>query len=272
MLAPVARERVSSYFAPTYEGPVGEVAMIDGLVWVAPRGASEQYPGRRLNVNEVIEAGARIETTAGARVALQLNDGRSVRVDHDTRLHLMDPLTLDLRKGALYVDTGPSESAADSVEIRTALGSVYDIGTQFEVRFSDEALRVRVREGLIHLDRSGEAIEAPAGVELSVDAAGELSRRSVEVYGPIWDWILEIAPPFALEGSTLPTFLAWVSRETGREIRFADEVHAQSASGVVVHGSVEGMRPDSALDAVLPTCDLMHRLDGEVWVLESQLQ
>jgi len=187
-------------------------------------------------------------------------------------VHILTPATLELQWGALYVDAGPGLQPEEPVEIQTALGSIYDVGTQFEVRFADETLRVRVREGLIGFDRPGESVEAVAGIELSVDTGGQVSRRPVQIHGPIWDWILEIAPAFRLEGSSLPSFLAWVGRETGRDIRFSDASTAESASATIVHGSIEGMRPDAALEAVLATCGLAPRMDGEAWILDPRHQ
>lgn len=272
VLSPVARERFSAYLEPPYQGPVGEVAVVRGLVWYAPQETPEQFPGRRLVKEDGLEAGARIETTPEARVALQLLDGRSVRMDRDSRVRLLTPTTLELQRGTLYVDSDVDTTVAGSLEIRTALGSVYDVGTQFEVRFTDEALRVRVREGSINLEGTGEPLEAVAGTELLVDSEGFVARREVQLLGPIWDWVLEIAPAFALEGSSLPSFLAWVSRETGRDIQFVDETAAESASSTIVHGSIENLRPDEALAAVLPTCGLAHRPAGDSWILYTLQQ
>lgn len=271
LLTPIAREQISIYLEPPFQGEVGEVAVVRGLAWYAAQDTPEQFPGRRLVLEDVLEAGDKVETTGDSRVALTLLDGRSLRLDRNTRIRFIDPTTLELQSGTLYVDSEEALDLQEPVEIQTALGSVYDVGTQFEVRFADESLRVRVREGAINLDREGEVIEALAGVELSVDAAGLVSRRQVKTRGPLWDWILDVAPAFALEGSSLPSFLAWVSRETGRDIRYLDGDTAESSAAIIVHGSVEGLRPDEALDAVLPTCGLAYRSVGDSWVLEDQL-
>ena len=269
LLTPVARERFSTFMAPSYQGPVGTVSLVRGLAWYSPEGTPEQFPGRRVVADDALEAGARIHTTPEARVALTLLDGRSVRVDRDSRIRMLTPTTLELLAGTVYVDSGLDSDVEGSVEIRTPLGRVYDVGTQFEVRFSDEALRIRVREGSVSLDRVGELLEAVAGTELSVDSAGFVSRRDVDVRGPIWDWVLEVAPPYPLEGSSLASFLAWVARETGREIRFSDEGLASSAATTILHGSVDDLRPDEALIAVLPTCGLTHRGRNGSWILDS---
>ena len=107
------------------------------------------------------------------------------------------------------------------------------------------------------------------GTALMLTASGELSRRTTPIYGPEWDWILDVSPSFSLEGETLEAFLGWVSRETGWDLEFASETVAASLP-VVLHGSVDGMRPNQALEAVLPTCGLTHRLAGGTLRIETE--
>jgi hypothetical protein len=91
----------------------------------------------------------------------------------------------------------------------------------------------------------------------------------VAIQGPQWDWILEAAPPFELDGSTLAAFLAWVEREDGRPVRFADPALEARAATTILHGSAAGLRPDQALAAILPTCGLRHRIEGETFLIET---
>ncbi len=73
-----------------------------------------------------------------------------------------------------------SRGSPGSIEIRTALGTARDVGTRFEVRLGDGALRVRVRDGVVEVDHAGETHEAGAGAELTLDAAGTPARRRGE--------------------------------------------------------------------------------------------
>ena len=73
-----------------------------------------------------------------------------------------------------------------------------------------------------------------------------------------------------MEGHTLESFLGWVTRETGLEATFVDAAVAESAPDVVLHGSIEGLRPDQALEAVLPTCGLQHRVSGGNLMIEAE--
>ena len=249
---------------PLFEGPIGHLETVTGTVDRVL--GSGDHPMR---VGDSIAAGELIDTGVIGRAALRLASGASLRLDHRTRLRGVTDTIVVLEAGGLYLDSGSSGTAA-AVEIRTPFGSVHDIGTQFEVRLDDQEIRVRVREGAINIDRDGQLYDAGVGMELTVDSSGEWSRRSVPVFGPDWDWILSVAPSFELEGSTLDVFLSWVSRETGFQPRFLDAQDAEGAPDVVLHGSVEGMRPDQALEAVLPTCGLAHRLDGGIVVIQAE--
>jgi hypothetical protein len=70
-----------------------------------------------------------------------------------------------------------------------------------------------------------------------------------------------------VDGKTLPVFLDWVAREGGWTIRFADEALRRAASSIVLRGSIDGLTPEQALEAILPTCGLTHRIaNGTVTV------
>ncbi len=250
---------------PVFEGEVGFFETVSGTVRLHEDSGGE----RPVRVGDVIEAGSVIDTGVLGRAAVRLASGHSLRLDRNTRLRGLSDSAVTLESGALYLDSGDAPIDR-SAEIRTAFGVVYDVGTLFEVRLDREQIRVRVREGAINLDRDGQRYDAEAGIELTVDAGGVLTRRSVPIFGPEWDWILAVAPTFELEGSTLDVFLEWVNRETGWSARFLDPRSEAAAPGVVLHGSVEGMRPDQALAAVLPTCGLVHRVDGGILVIQAE--
>jgi ferric-dicitrate binding protein FerR (iron transport regulator) len=252
---------------PAFDGPVGQAAVVQGLVWQLAAPDSAGVDKRRLQVDDEIGAGVTLESDAGGRLALRLAAGPSLRLDVDSRIRLLSDRLFELERGAVYLDSGLGGVDFGPVEVLTPLGSVADIGTQFEVRVLADRLRVRVREGLISLAAGEERHETGAGTEISLTAAGTLSRRQVAPGGPAWDWVLEIAPSFELEGASLDAFLRWVSRETGHEIQFTDGATERSAPGVVLHGSASGLRPDQALEAVLPTCGLTHtQTDGAVLI------
>lgn len=226
--------------------------------------------GGPLKGGDTLAPGGGIETGPDGRAALSLADGSSLRLDSGTRVRLEAGPVLDLDRGSVYIDSGAGPARRAFLEVRTRMGVVRDIGTQFEVRLRDDELWLSVREGLATLARGGRSFAAPAGTRLVAGVSGGVVSRAVPVLGPDWDWVLAIAPEFRIEGRTLGEYLGWVSRETGRRVQFADPSIGRDASTIVLHGSVAGLRPDETPSAVLPTCGLRHRFSDSTLVIERQ--
>ncbi len=243
------------------------------LATVTGTGAQILGPGStrlsRLEIGGAVFEATTVLTGADGRVALQLSNEISLRLDVGTRVRLMSSSELHLEKGAVYIDNAAVGDNRSAVSIYTPLGVAKDLGTQFEVRLEDRSLRLRVREGTVVLDRDDQTEAAEAGTEVTLEEGGVPRRRSIEVYGPGWDWVLQIAPELDIEGRFLDDFLLWVSRETGRQIQFGSEELQESASSIVLHGTVDGLSVGDALEAVLPTCGLTHRvLEGKITIRE----
>ncbi|MCW9078120.1 MAG: hypothetical protein OQK74_02965, partial [Gammaproteobacteria bacterium] len=65
-------------------------------------------------------------------------------------------------------------------------------------------------------------------------------------------------------------FLKWASRETGRELRFESDESRMLAMRTDVYGSVTGLTPDEALEAILSTTMLEYRIELDKVVLLSR--
>ncbi len=278
---------------PPIAPSVAVFEVLRGTVSIATASAGEPRPqsawiGQALTAGAVIETGAtspprvlsstvlstpiaagagRAPTSTASRAAFRLTTGPSVRLDHDSRVRLASGSTLVLERGAVYVD---AQSSA-GVEVRTALGVVRDIGTQFEVRLlsaATDTLRVRVREGSIVLQpEDGTAHQADAGVELALNAAGVLERSQTPVHGSHWDWVLEATPIPAIEGQSLRTFLDWRVREGGWTLRFANAETAALATRISLHGNVAELTPSEATAMVLQSSNLDYAVtDGTLLV------
>jgi ferric-dicitrate binding protein FerR (iron transport regulator) len=233
----------------------GTVAVIATGATAAPdstRGA----PGR-VSVGDAVAIGAALETGDGVMAALALADGGDVRLNQRTALRLTDARELRIDRGAVYIDSGNGGAA---VIVRTPVGVVRDVGTQFEVGLANGVWRVRVRAGSIRYDRGEAQHAAAAGSELLVHPDGSLVTRPAPTYGADWDWVVRAGPAFRVEGQTLAAFLDWVSRESGRRIEFAD---ARLRRETILHGSIDGLTAEEALGVILPACGLTHRVDAQ---------
>lgn len=259
-LAAAAALIVAMIYLPTLRTTTPEpapqaivVAQIDGTLEVTPPGANVSFLTTG-NTKAEIARGSLLRTGPDSRAALWLTDHRSLRLDTATGLRLDSEASVSLDSGAVYVD---AENGSDTgIEVRTALGTTTDIGTQFEVRYEGNKLEVKVREGLVALTRNDKDFQITQGVTLSVDTEGEVVTGSISAYDPAWSWTQEIAPTYVIEGRTVLEFLDWVSSETGRSIGFADSEVEQLAATTILHGSIEGLTPAQAPAVVLPSARL----------------
>jgi hypothetical protein len=208
-------------------------------------------------VGQTIAAGSNIRTNDGSRATVTLIDGGELRIDAKTVATLVDAHTIHLERGAIYIDSGASTPGRFTV--RTASGTVRDIGTRFEVRAGDHDLRVplsiKVRDGAVQLERAGRIDRALEGTELLARADGTVSTKFVNPFAADWAWTTAAAPPFIVENATLEAFLQWAAREGGWTIEWSDPLR-QRARTTILHGAIDGLTPADALDAVLPTCGL----------------
>ena len=224
--------------------------------------ASDRVVDRSLTTGGRLRAGDRVELSAASRAAFALDTATSVRLAGDTRVRFAAADRLALERGTLYLDARPAAATSVAVVIETPFGRVRHVGTQFELRLDATSLDVRVREGQAVVDRAGERFTTTVGEALRIRGDGTTERRSIETSGPDWDWITTIAPPFTLEGATVPALLEWVSREQGWQWAFEDAAARRLAERAVLHGSIEGLTPEEALAAALPVAGLTARRQG----------
>jgi ferric-dicitrate binding protein FerR (iron transport regulator) len=236
----------------------GEVTSDKGF-WSSSRAVSEQ---------QILHAGDELTTGRTGRVALSFPNRMSVRLDRDTTIELADAQTVVVHAGAVYVDAQPQPQSEPRLRLDTPAGSVYHIGTQYEVRLIGSGVRVRVREGEVELAARNPASppqRGKTGEQLTVSAGGRLERAVIPTYGAAWDWVHATAPAFDIDGRELSEFLAWVARELGCEIVFSTPESKAEAARVTLSGSVAGLPPDEALAAVLSTTRLQSsRRDGQL--------
>ena len=243
--------------APQAAAPIASTLFVTSQVVLQQDGQE-----RAARVGEGLTPGTRI-ATYGGRAAIVLANGVELRFDSDTAVTLDTARSLSLTRGAVYLDsshrTGPPESVA--IVVRGTV--IRDIGTRYEVRLSDEELRVRVRDGKVEVSSAFGMREADRGGQLRVTSSGIFSGRA-STSGADWDWIVRATRPPQLEGRPLTEFLAWAEREGGRPIRFADPALERGNAATIVYGALERLTVEEALDVVLPSCGLARRTNGDV--------
>lgn len=195
--------------------------------------------GLTVSLATTLRSGEVLATTDG-RVALAVGDALSLRVDRDTRLRLDGAGQVTLLDGALYVDSGGLNSHT-ALLVHTPAGAVRHVGTQFQVRVSGDHTRVLVREGrVVLLQDGGATVDLGAGD--SADAAGTRVRieHDQSSHGSEWEWAATTAPAFDIENRPLSEFLAWLAREHGWQLRYADAATQSQVQDIRLHGSMPG--------------------------------
>jgi ferric-dicitrate binding protein FerR (iron transport regulator) len=217
-----------------------------------------------------LTAGSELDTSgdAAGRLTLRMRGGASVRLDAATQVRLASATMVELRRGAVYVDTGVAPQRSEDVAVRAGSALFRPAGTQFQVRVGGKDSKLQVREGRVAMVRGNGSVVAAAGEEIVVSGDGRIVRRSSAVSGPDWEWVAFAAPIPPIEGVKLRDFLDWYTHETGRRFDFADSEAAVVAGSCVLHGSIENVGLTDAPGIVLSSCGLDRRVsDGALVVI-----
>jgi ferric-dicitrate binding protein FerR (iron transport regulator) len=180
----------------------------------------------------------------------------SLRLDQGTIVKVASADELVLTAGALYIDSQAQNP--QELTVRTDAGSVRHVGTQYEVRTHADDMVVSVREGRVVIANAAGTSSGVAGEEIRVTPRGQIVRGTVAAHDPRWQWASRTAPQFDINDHTLAVFLEWVARETGRKVVYASSEAQSAANELKLRGSIVGLDPDTALNAVLSTTQL-HR-------------
>lgn len=217
-----------------------------------------------------LTSGMQLRTLAGGRAALMLAGGTSLRLSAETEVTLDAPDRLYVRRGMVYVDSG-EHANAPGIEIVTPAGTARDLGTQFELEVAGAALRLRVREGSVSIDRGGQPLTGAAGEQIVIDGLGGVSRSAIAPDAPDWQWAESVAPTPEADGKSAAALIAWVARETGRRLRYESPLLEQRAATVILHGNIRHLAPLAALDAMLATTDLEYMLEGDTIEIRARI-
>ena len=244
------------FFTPAPAIALGQVEIVRGSVW------SSDKPEHLLAVGETFSEGSEIEVADDSALALRLASGASVRLDAGTAVRWSNADTLRLKRGRVYVDS--PESVLGALTVTTALGDVREIGTQFEVRLEEKALRVRIREGQVVLEAGETRQTGKAGDEMVWSPDKGLALGRIDLHGPAWAWTLQLADDFELEGAKVEDYLSWLVRETGWRVRFEPPSLGENVAEESVFGSLSGLGPDASPELVLPALGLAYELEEGV--------
>ena len=200
--------------------------------------------GVPMRAGDAVTADSTIETASNGRIALQLPDGKSLRLDTSSHVIVADAGQFQLERGAVYVDSGADQDKSP-VYVMTRFGVASDIGTQFQVRVDDERLRVGVREGLVEISRSDAGtVPVRSGTMFEIAADGTPREQDIEGNDQVWDWVETITPEFDIRDATLEEYLVWYTRQRGVALEWDDDMSRHNAQAIRLSGSISNLSLD----------------------------
>lgn len=215
-----------------------------------------------VGVGSVLRSGGAFEARGGSLLALR--GGGNVRLAPDSKFEVISANAVRLERGEMYVDIPRGAHTDASFVAFTSAGEFRHVGTQFAIAVVEGATRLRVREGRVQWRAPDGDSTVPAGTEVLIDRDRHVTRTMVESAGPHWSWTETMAPDVNIENRPLGEFLDWVARETGRKLVIADEAARQQVVTIRTHGSVRGLPPMQALEAVMASTSLRFELSAGV--------
>jgi ferric-dicitrate binding protein FerR (iron transport regulator) len=220
-------------------------------------------------VGDALSSGTRIETGPGGAALLTFGSV-GVRLGSGSVLELERASAVRLVSGRLYVDSERIDPGRRFV-VATEFGTVTHRGTQYQVQVEPgRSLFASVREGTIEVEAYGRAQFLARSEGLRVMGSRAISRETVSPYGESWKWVSDYAPEVAIDGRSLSVFLDWFARETGRTLVFVLPASREDTDRTMLSGSVSGLTPEQALEAVMATtrfrCDLT--MPGQIRISE----
>lgn len=206
--------------------------------------------------DQQIGHGSQIRTSGDSFAGLVLDNGLSLRIGQDTTVAIDAMRQISLATGTVYVDTGFAGKHESFIEVVTPIGVARDLGTQFEVQYVADNLRVRVREGMVLVEQDGVDFESGASEQLDLDGTGRAVISRIDPDDEAWHWTQLVAPHPQINEQPLTVLLEWVARETGKRVEFDKPQVKTKVSRTILHGSVQNLPPMRALDVMLATTDM----------------
>ena len=224
-----------------------------------PKGVDEKGKRISLAVGQEVFSDTTLQTSERTLLAFNLGEIQ-VRLNENTQVRIY-PHKLQLLKGQLYIDTATlGKQGSSSILVSTPLATIRDIGTQFRVTYDATGVTTAVREGAIMVAveegeyRADAQAEHAQQINISKDSKVEITKSDKR--GESWDWNMQLAESFSIEGRTAYEFLHWAARETGLRLIFDDDQTTHNAKKTVLHGDVSLFTPEQAIDVVLATTRL----------------
>lgn len=224
---------------------------------------TDSSPGQVVDDLSTISAGQTIRTESASSVALDWGEGGSLRIAENSRINFDSENSIELVSGLVYFDS--YDAPAGSFEIRSPLGVVTHVGTQYMVGVDNEQLAVSVRDGIVEIEGNTYDADAKAGQRVVLEGSARPVTLNFPGYGDAWRWIEATSTKPALDGKSTYEFLIWVARETGLELDISGVDTVTAVNTTLVSGADNlSDDPRTALRQWLAIIDLHAEIDNGI--------
>jgi ferric-dicitrate binding protein FerR (iron transport regulator) len=136
-----------------------------------------------------LRSGDNVRTGDGGHVQLGLVNGVTVVLDAQTRVAIGDLHRMELRRGAVYVDSGPvTEANPRKLRLKTPDGTVKHLGAQYEARVVGDELHVSVRRGQVVVVLPDSEVPGRAGERLVIED-DNVTHQPLEAGDTTFAWL-----------------------------------------------------------------------------------
>ncbi len=251
---------VSFDMLQTPDAPAAQIATIErsfGSIYLL---------GDRSELREIddlisVMQGQTVVTGSNSGVAFNFGNDLSLRSDARTRIEFVDPATVYLHDGRVYVDA--AAAGRTNLRIESEYGVVEHIGTQYMMTVDKRELMVSVREGKVAIEGSYHDATVVPGKRVRLSGTRRPDFANVPLSGEHWQWVEALAPSADFDGRSVHEFLEWVSRETGLLLEFESPAAERLALAETLNGRID-TAPTDALRVWMMGIDLDWRIEGGV--------
>lgn len=222
-----------------------------------------------LSKEGTLTLGSQVRTQAGY-ISLELPDHTMLMLGANSELHLTGPAEVALLQGQVYVD---SPDHTTQVLIHTPRGDIVDIGTQYQVNVSPEALTVAMREGLTEITVGKDVYQARVnqhqGDVVQISQHGVV-RSQVARDDASWQWVRDGYSDFNLQQATVSELLNWASRVTAHSLEYSSAQVAEQAQAVRFSGGVVTTKDiEQQLPFILQTAHFTLHQGNGIWHIDA---
>lgn len=260
-----------------FSGVAAAACLVLTLVVALPQSSPELQPIASvraqsgevmLSADRSLVAGSSVATGQG-QLTLELPDRTLIMLSANSELQLVNSAEIVLLQGQLFVD---SPDHTTQVVIRTPFGDVTDIGTQYQITVSNEALQVAMREGITEINTPNGTLKASVNNAQGdvVRVKGQRVERSqIALDDASWQWVRQGYEDFQLQQASVDDLLIWASRVTAMRIDYANNVVAEQAQKVRFNGGALSAKTiENQLPQILQTANFSLQAHEGVWHID----